>query len=87
MLTMPIPDQEVISRRAAIAAALRHIVPGEGVVEAPIEMRAFETDGLTAYRHMPPVVVLPKTTSQVSEIVKYAYDNAIVRRKPLRQTG
>ena len=77
MLTMPIPDQEVIARRAAIAAALRHIVPGEGVVEAPIEMRAFETDGLTAYRQMPLVVVLPETTAQVSAVLKYAHDNAI----------
>ena len=84
---MPVPDKDTIRRHAEIAAAQRRIVPSEGVVETPIEMRAFETDGLTAYRHKPPVVVLPKTTSQVSEIVKYAYDNAIVRRKPLRQTG
>ena len=77
MLTMPIPDQEVITRRAAIAAALRHIVPGEGVVEAPIEMRAFETDGLTAYRQMPLVVVLPETTAQVSAVLKYAHENEI----------
>ena len=77
MLTMPIPDQEVISRRAAIAAALRHIVPGEGVVEAPIEMRDFETDGLTAYRQMPLVVVLPETAAQVSAVLKYAHENEI----------
>ena len=77
MLTMPIPDAEVIARRAAIATALRQIVPGEGVVEAPVEMRAFETDGLTAYRQMPLVVVLPETTAQVSEILRYAYENDI----------
>ena len=77
MLTMPIPDQEVIDRRSAIAAALRRIVPGEGVIEAPVEMRAFETDGLTAYRQMPLVVVLPETTAQVAEVLKYAHDNAI----------
>ena len=77
MLTMPIPDQEVITRRAAIAAALRHIVPGEGVIEAPIEMRAFETDGLTAYRQMPLVVVLPETTAQVSAVLTYAHQNEI----------
>ena len=77
MLTMPIPDQEVIDRRSAIAAALRRIVPGEGVIEAPVEMRAFETDGLTAYRQMPLVVVLPETTAQVSAVLKYAHDNAI----------
>jgi glycolate oxidase len=77
MLTMPIPDAEVIGRRAAIAEALRRIVPGEGVVEAPVEMRAFETDGLTAYRQMPLVVVLPETTAQVSAILKYAHENGV----------
>ncbi len=77
MLTMPIPDADVISRRAEIAAALRRIVPGEGVVEAPVEMRAFETDGLTAYRQMPLVVVLPETVEQVSQILKYAHENAV----------
>ena len=77
MLTMPVPDQEVIDRRATIAAALRAIVPGEGVIEAPVEMRAFETDGLTAYRQMPLVVVLPETTAQVSAVLKYAHDNGI----------
>ena len=77
MLTMPIPDAELIGRRARIANDLRRIVPGEGVVEAPVEMRAFETDGLTAYRQMPLVVVLPETTAQVSEILRYAYANGI----------
>jgi glycolate oxidase len=77
MLTMPIPDAEAIGRRAEIASALRQIVPGEGVIEAPAEMRAYETDGLTAYRQMPLVVVLPETTAQVSGILKYAHENGI----------
>ena len=77
MLTMPIPDAATLARRGNIAADLRRIVPGEGVIETPIEMRAFETDGLTAYRQMPLVVVLPQTTAQVSAVLKYAYDNSI----------
>jgi glycolate oxidase len=77
MLTMPIPDHGAIARRADIAAALRRIVPGEGVIETPVEMRAFETDGLTAYRQMPLVVVLPETTAQVSEVLRFAYENGI----------
>jgi glycolate oxidase len=77
MLTMPAPDEDTIRRRSAIAAALRRIVPGEGVIEAPVEMRAFETDGLTAYRQMPLVVVLPETTAQVADILKFAHENAI----------
>jgi glycolate oxidase len=47
------------------------------VIEVPSEMRAYETDGLTAYRQLPLVVVLPETTAQVSAILKYAHDNAI----------
>ncbi len=77
MLTMPVPDSAVLAKRDAIAAALRAIVPGEGVIAQPIEMRAFETDGLTAYRQMPLVVVLPETTAQVSEVLKYAHANGI----------
>jgi glycolate oxidase len=77
MLTMPVPDADTIRRRAEIAEALRAIVPGEGVIAAPAEMRAYETDGLTAYRQMPLVVALPETTAQVSAILKYAHGNAV----------
>ncbi len=77
MLTMPKPDFSVLARRSEIAAALRQIVRGEGVIEAPTQMRVYESDGLTAYSQMPMLVVLPETTAQVSEILKYAYDNGI----------
>ncbi|MCB1433943.1 MAG: FAD-binding protein, partial [Alphaproteobacteria bacterium] len=77
MLKMPVPDAVAIGRKADIAAALRRIVPGEGVVETPTEMRAYETDGLNAYRQMPLVVVLPETVEQVSGILRYAQENGI----------
>ena len=56
---------------------MRTIVPGEGVVDAVNEMRAFESDGLTAYRQLPLVVVLPETTAQVSRILKYCDERGI----------
>jgi glycolate oxidase len=77
MLTMPEPDAAVVARRDEIAVALSRIVPGEGVIAQPIQMRAFETDGLTAYKQMPLVVVLPETTAQVSEILQYAHAEGI----------
>ena len=64
---MPEPDAEVLGRRDRIVAALRSIVPGEGVIAGEREMRPYETDGLTAYRQLPMVVVLPETTQQVAE--------------------
>jgi glycolate oxidase len=68
---MPVPDGAVLSRRAEIVAALRAIVPGEGVISDPASLRAYESDGLTAYRQVPLVVVLPETTAQVSAILRW----------------
>ncbi len=77
MLTMPVPDQDVLSRRAAIVAQLRRIVPGEGVVESEAERRAYESDGLTAYGTLPMVVVLPETTAQVVAVLRYCHANGV----------
>ncbi|WP_419909800.1 FAD-linked oxidase C-terminal domain-containing protein [Hoeflea sp.] len=74
---MPEPVSGVVERRAEIAADLRDIVPGEGVVDTTNEMRAFETDGLTAYRQLPLVVVLPQTVNEVSQVLKYCHKNGI----------
>src|SRR5262245_60238547 len=74
---MPKPDQATLARRAEIVADMRIIVSGEGVVDAVNSMRAFETDGLTAYRQLPLVVVLPETVRQVSRILKYCHERNI----------
>jgi glycolate oxidase len=70
-MQMPEPDAGVLARRAAIVARLRAIVPGEGVIDQPESLAAYESDGLTAYRTRPMVCVLPETTAQVSAILKY----------------
>ena len=75
MLNMPKPDESVLARRAEIVAALKSIVPGEGVIDAARQMSVYESDGLTAYRQMPMVVVLPETFKQVSAVLKYAHAN------------
>ncbi len=74
---MPDPDSAVLERRERIVAALRTIVPGEGVIAAERELRPYESDGLTAYRQLPMVVVLPETTQQVSQVLRYCHDEGI----------
>jgi len=74
---MPAVDEGVLARRDEIIAALRAIVPGEGVISGEREMRPFESDGLTAYRQLPMVVVLPSTTQQVSEVLRYCHENNV----------
>ena len=76
-LKMPAPEQSVLARRAEIVAALRAIVPGEGVIANEREMKPYESDGLTAYRQVPMVVVLPDTAGQVSRVLRYCYENGI----------
>ncbi len=76
-VAMPAPDQAVLARRERIAAALRAIVPGEGVIAAEREMRPYESDGLTAYRQLPMLVVLPDTTAQVSAVLEFCHREGI----------
>jgi len=76
-LVMPALDEDILSRRNEIIAALRAIVPGEGVITSDNEMRAYESDGLTAYRQLPFIVVLPDTRDQISHILKYCHDTGI----------
>ncbi|WP_062013324.1 FAD-linked oxidase C-terminal domain-containing protein [Aureimonas sp. AU4] len=76
-IAMPKPDPAILARRAEIAEAMRRIVPGEGVVAEPVEMRVFETDALTAYRQMPLCVVLPETVPQVQAILRWCFENRV----------
>ncbi len=76
-MRMPDPDRDVIARRAAIAADLRQIVPGEGVIQDEDERRVYETDGLTAYRELPLLTVLPSNTQQVSRVLRYCSEHKL----------
>src|SRR5512135_822812 len=76
-MRMPEPDQTVLGRRERVVAALRTIVPGEGVIASEREMRPFESDGLTAYRQLPMVVVLPETTEPVAQVLCYCHDEGV----------
>ena len=76
-IMMPASDQAVLDRRDAIVAALRAIVPGEGVIDKSAEMLPYESDGLMAYRQPPMVVVLPDTTEQVAQVLKYCFEQGI----------
>jgi glycolate oxidase len=76
-LKMPELDAEVLARRDEVVAALRAIVPGEGVIASERAMRPYETDGLTAYRQLPMVVVLPESTEQVTRVLRYCHEHGI----------
>ena len=76
-MKMPAPDLALIARKGEIVAALRSIVPGDGVVAEPSELVPFESDGLSAYRQTPLAVVLPQTVDQVSQVLAWCQANGV----------
>ena len=68
-MRMPEPDAKVIADRERLAARLRGILPADNVIDDRDGMRAFDSDGLTAYNAMPLVVALPESTAQVAAVV------------------
>lgn len=76
-IAFPLPDAAILARRDSIVAALRALLPAECVIESEEERRAFETDALTAYRKMPLAVVLPRSTAEVSAVMRYCHEAGV----------
>jgi glycolate oxidase len=76
-MEMPTPDIAVMARRSEIVAALRAIIPGEGVISDPASLRPWESDGLTAYAQVPLVVALPENTAQVAAVLRWCNANGV----------
>jgi glycolate oxidase len=76
-MQMPEPDREILARRDLIIRDLRGLVSGDSVIADPDGLKTYESDGLTAYRQPPMVVVLPETTAEVSAVLAYCGDNNI----------
>ncbi|ACL59449.1 FAD-linked oxidase C-terminal domain-containing protein [Methylobacterium nodulans] len=76
-IAFPAPDPAILARREAIIGGLRPLVAPEALVTSEDERRAFETDGLTAYRQMPLAVVLPSTTEEVAAVMRYCHEQGV----------
>jgi len=57
-------------RQAEVAARLRQRLPADSVLHAEEDARAYECDGLTAYRQLPMVVALPSNEDEVREVLR-----------------
>ena len=69
--------EPIESTRVRIAGDLRHIVPDESVLSDTESLRPYECDGLSAYRKLPLLVVLPDSVDQVQQVVRYCYEHNI----------
>ncbi|MFY8145108.1 MAG: FAD-linked oxidase C-terminal domain-containing protein, partial [Rhodobacter sp.] len=60
-----------------IVDRLRAILPRDAVIDAPAETRAYDCDALTAYRCQPLAAVLPRTTAEVSAILRLCHEEGV----------
>jgi len=76
-IQLPKADASVLGRREQILNGLSRALRSNAVISDEAGLRAFETDALTAYRSVPLAVVLPRTTAEVSRIVKFCSENNV----------
>ncbi len=76
-LRMPKIDRKVIAKKDIIVKSLKKIINPEHVLDHQDELKPYETDGLSAYKKKPLIVVFPETTQEVSEILKYCNEERI----------
>jgi len=73
-MQMPQPSARILARKAQIVARLRAVLGPQGVIEDDIELRAYECDGLAAYRCAPLCAVLPTSTEEVSAVMRICHE-------------
>ncbi len=59
-----------LARQRAVVAALAAFLPADALLHAREDVQPYECDGLSAYRQLPMVVVLPRTEAEVQRILK-----------------
>ena len=73
-MDMPLPNPIVLSRKAELVARLLTVLPRDAVIEDEMETRAYECDALTAYKCPPLLAVLPRSTTEVSDILRICHN-------------
>lgn len=74
------PHAEQTSTRTltrALLERLRRLVGPDNVLSEPEELRPYECDGLTAFRQVPAVVVLPETEDQVVQVLRLCHAEGV----------
>jgi len=57
-------------RQTEVAERLRRLLPADAVLHAQEDTRAYECDGLSAYRQLPMVVALPSNEEEVRQVLR-----------------
>ncbi|MGR3501955.1 FAD-linked oxidase C-terminal domain-containing protein [Pseudaestuariivita sp.] len=76
-MQMPRPDEMVLGRKDALVAALLEVLPEDAVIHDAFETKAYECDGLTAYKCPPLAAVLPSSTEEVASVLRVCHQMGV----------
>ncbi|MFW8633561.1 FAD-linked oxidase C-terminal domain-containing protein [Cribrihabitans pelagius] len=76
-MQMPAPVPAILARKPALAARLAKVLPADALITEEAETRAYECDALTAYRCPPMLVVLPRSTREVADVLRICFEEGV----------
>jgi glycolate oxidase len=76
-MQMPTPDTRILGRKARLVERLAGVMPRDAIIDDVAETRAYECDGLSAYRCPPLLAVLPASTREVSDILRICHEERV----------
>ncbi len=66
-----------IQAPAQLLAALRQLLPADAIVDQPEDLYPYECDGLSAYRALPMLVLLPDSVDQIKQIMRLCHQHQV----------
>ena len=60
-----------------LLSSLKSILPSHCILQTEEELRPYECDGLSAYRQVPKLVLLPETIDQVQQIMRLCHEKKV----------
>ena len=76
-IALPKIDQSTIERKKNIFSKLKKLTAPENFLSHEAEIKPYETDALAAYKQTPLGVILPESTEEVSNILRFCYQENI----------
>lgn len=70
-------DDERQARRDRFAIELAELLPASAILSTLEELRPYESDGLTAMKATPLLVVLPESIEQIQAVMRWSQRNAV----------
>ena len=71
-----------IGKRTALLTAFGEFLPEDAILFESEDLHPYECDGLSAYRQLPMIAVLPRTVDEVQRIMRAI---SLVRKKLYRE--